>query len=65
MSVRLIRDVTPSGSVRILMTSLLDEARYPATDFGALYHHRWRIEEAGDLMVSAGGFATSQRTGFE
>lgn len=44
--VRLIRDVTPSGSVRILMTSLLDEARYPATDFGALYHRRWRIEEA-------------------
>ena len=46
LSVRLIRDVTPSGSVRILMTSLLDEARYPATDFGALYHRRWRIEEA-------------------
>ena len=45
-TVRLIRDVTPAGSVRILMTSLLDDARYPATAFGALYHQRWRIEEA-------------------
>ncbi len=44
--VRLIRDVTPAGSVRILMTSLLDGERYPAADFGALYHRRWRIEEA-------------------
>lgn len=44
--VRLIRDVTPSGSVRALMTSLLDDARYPAATFGALYHQRWRIEEA-------------------
>ena len=45
-TVRLIRDVTPSGSVRILMTSLLDDARYPANAFGALYHQRWRSEEA-------------------
>ncbi|GEM_PF-2489558 len=45
-TVRLIRDVTPSGSVRILMTSLLDETGYPAADFGALCHRRWRIEEA-------------------
>ncbi len=45
-TVRLIRDVTPTGSVRILMTSLLDEVRYPAIEFGALYHCRWRVEEA-------------------
>ena len=44
--VRLIRDVTPAGSVRILMTSLLDTERYPAAAFGALYHRRWRVEEA-------------------
>ena len=44
--VRLIRDVTPTGSVRVLMTSLRDAARYPASAFGALYHQRWRIEEA-------------------
>ena len=44
--VRLIRQVTPTGKVRVLMTSLLDTARYPATSFSALYHSRWRIEEA-------------------
>lgn len=45
-TVRLIRDVTPSGRVRVLMTSLLERERYPASAFGALYHQRWRIEEA-------------------
>jgi hypothetical protein len=25
---------------------LLDQQRFPATDFGDLYHQRWRIEEA-------------------
>lgn len=44
--VRLIRDVTPAGNVRCLMTSLLDTQRYPVAEFGALYHQRWRIEEA-------------------
>jgi hypothetical protein len=28
------------------MTSLLDAQRFPAAAFGALYHQRWRIEEA-------------------
>jgi len=32
--------------VRVLMTNLLDSARYPASQFGDLYHQRWRIEEA-------------------
>ncbi len=45
-SVRLIRQVTPAGKVRVLMTSLLDAERYPATAFADLYHRRWRIEEA-------------------
>lgn len=45
-TVRLIRDVTPSGSIRVLMTSLTDAERYPAAAFGTLYHRRWRIEEA-------------------
>ncbi|MFM0390166.1 transposase, partial [Paraburkholderia dipogonis] len=45
-TVRLIRDVTPGGRVRVLMTSLLDGGRYPAVSFGALYHQRWRVEEA-------------------
>jgi hypothetical protein len=44
--VRLVRVVTPTGRVHILMTSLLNAVDYPATDFGDLYHARWRIEEA-------------------
>lgn len=37
------------------MTSLLDEARDPAANFGVLYHRRWRAEEAfkRSLRVSA------------
>ncbi|MBT0964253.1 IS4 family transposase [Denitromonas sp. IR12] len=44
--VRLVRDITPNGHVRVLMTNLLDACRYPAEQFGALYHQRWRVEEA-------------------
>jgi len=44
-TVRLIRDVTPNGQLRVLMTNLLDARIYPATQFGALYHQRWRVEE--------------------
>ena len=44
--VRLIRVVTPNGRVHALMTSLLDAKAFPAESFGALYHGRWRIEEA-------------------
>ncbi len=45
-AVRLIRIVTPNGRLYVVMTSLLDRAAYPASDFAALYHSRWRIEEA-------------------
>ncbi|MBK3844706.1 IS4 family transposase, partial [Paraburkholderia aspalathi] len=44
--VRLIRIITPDGLIRVLATNLLDPHAWPATDFGALYHQRWRIEEA-------------------
>ena len=44
--VRLVRVVTPTGRVHILMTSLLNPIDYPAADFGDLYHARWRVEEA-------------------
>ena len=45
-TVRLVRVLTPNGRVHVLMTSLLDAQAYPASDFAALYHSRWRIEEA-------------------
>ncbi len=43
---RLIRVMLPSGQTEILATSLLDTQAYPAQEFAALYHRRWRIEEA-------------------
>lgn len=45
-TVRLVRVVNPNGNIHVLMTSLLDVMDYPASAFGALYHSRWRIEEA-------------------
>ncbi len=44
--VRLVKVVTPNGRIHVMMTSLLNAAAYPAADFAALYHSRWRIEEA-------------------
>lgn len=44
--VRLVRVLTPNGRVHVVMTSLLDSEAFPASVFGALYHGRWRIEEA-------------------
>jgi len=46
LTVRLVRHTTPDGAVRVLMTSLMDAARFPARVFGDLYHQRWSIEEA-------------------
>lgn len=45
-TVRLVRHIAPNHQVRVLMTNLLDAARFPACVFGELYHQRWRIEEA-------------------
>lgn len=45
-TVRLIRHVASTGKVRVLMTNLLDQERFPAALFGDLYHQRWKIEEA-------------------
>lgn len=44
-SVRLVRQIAPSGQIRVLATNL-DAQAAPAQAFGELYHHRWRIEEA-------------------
>ncbi len=46
LRLRLVRVVLPTGCVEVLVTSLLDTVAYPAAEFGALYHTRWRIEEA-------------------
>ena len=44
--VRLVRNVSPSGEQRVLMTNLFDQELYPADCFAELYHQRWGIEEA-------------------
>lgn len=44
-TVRLIRHVSSTGKVRVLMTNLLDTAAFPRSEFGDLHHQRWRIEE--------------------
>ena len=46
MRLRLVRVVLSTGCSEVLITSLLDTVTYPAAEFGALYHARWRIEEA-------------------
>jgi len=42
--VRLVRQVTPGGAIRVLATNL-DSIHYPCHAFADLYHQRWRIEE--------------------
>lgn len=52
IEVRLIRVDLPSGEREILITSILDETLVPATDFKALYHLRWGVEEDYKKMKS-------------
>lgn len=42
--VRLVRQVTPDGLIRVLATNL-DAQAFPCEVFADLYHQRWRIEE--------------------
>ncbi|WP_246307991.1 IS4 family transposase [Chitinibacter bivalviorum] len=44
--IRLVKVILQSGMIEILATSLLNEVQYPHAEFAALYHRRWRIEEA-------------------
>ena len=46
LRLRLVRVVLPNGRIEVLVTSLLDLSAYPASAFAALYHSRWKIEEA-------------------
>ena len=43
--VRLVRHTAPGGQMRVLMTNV-ERNIAAAADFAALYHQRWRIEEA-------------------
>ena len=44
ITVRLVTVRLPTGELEVLATNLLDEQRYPTTEFGELYQYRWGIE---------------------
>lgn len=45
-------DDSPTGTIEILTTSLVDEAKFPTSLFVDLYHQRWNIEEDHKVMKS-------------
>jgi Transposase DDE domain len=45
LKLRLIRVELEDGEVEVLITNLMDEESYPASEFKALYHLRWGAEE--------------------
>jgi len=49
-TLRLIRVRLPNGKWEVLATSLLDQKRYPACAFAALYGQRWGVEESFKLL---------------
>lgn len=50
ITVRLIKVVLDTGEIEILMTSLLDQQRYPTEIFKALYGRRWGVETYYDII---------------
>lgn len=50
VALRLIRVRLPNGKWEVLATSLLDQKRYPACEFAALYGQRWGVEESFKLL---------------
>lgn len=44
ITVRMLRIELPSGEIEILMTSLLDNEKYPHQEFAQLYFERWKVE---------------------
>ena len=52
IEVRLLRIDLDSGEVEVLITSLLDTDHYPYSDFKALYHQRWPVEEDYKVVKS-------------
>ena len=44
IQVRFVRVELKSGDVEVLITSLLDDQKYPSADFKNLYNERWGIE---------------------
>lgn len=52
IKVRLLRIDLDNGEIEVLITSLLDTDRYLYSDFKALYHRRWPVEEDYKVVKS-------------
>jgi len=52
IKVRLLRIDLDSGQVEVLVTTLLHTNCYPYSDFKALYHQRWPVEEDYTVVKS-------------
>ena len=50
LRVRFVRVTLSTGEYEVLVTSLLDEQRYPTKEFSALYWFRWEIETFYGLL---------------
>lgn len=50
ITVRFVRVILDDGEVEVLVTSLLDETRYPTSLFKPLYHLRWGVETFYDRV---------------
>jgi hypothetical protein len=50
--VRLVTVRLSTGELEVLATDLLEEALYPTSEFGKLYHQRWGIETYYGLIKS-------------
>lgn len=48
--VRLLKFTLPTGETEVLLTTLCDQARYPAADFFQVYGWRWRQETSYDRL---------------
>lgn len=44
IKLRFVKVILPNGEIEVLATSLLDEQKYPTSEFGGLYFKRWGIE---------------------
>jgi len=52
LKVRLVRVELEGGQVEVLCPSLIDQEKYPFSEFKELYHYRWDEEEAYKLLKS-------------
>lgn len=65
LAVRFVRVRLAAGEDEVLVTSLLDKARYPTEGFLELYGLRWRIETFYGLLKTRLGLENCSGTGAE